>query len=257
MVRIQQIHSFSFQEMEPGYLSAGKNHSGAELIYVDQGSLHCVVDGRDIPLNHGQLLVCGADQWHMHYADLDVSPRILRVSFDLTAGTLDTLRDRSFAASGQLLAILEQMLLEWQTMDDYSWDIIGAQLSMLLLLLLRQAGGVEAGCVRNNENEIIRKTQQYTAAHIREKLSVPVVARQVGVSPSYLTALFHKHLHISPGEFIRRVKLQESKNMIRQRELNFTEIADALHYSTVHHFSRQFKEKYGITPTEYAKSVDR
>ena len=33
------------------------------------------------------------------------------------------------------------------------------------------------------------------------------------------------------------------------------EIAAALQYSTVHHFSRQFKEKFGITPTEYAKSV--
>ena len=29
----------------------------------------------------------------------------------------------------------------------------------------------------------------------------------------------------------------------------------ALQYSTVHHFSRQFKDKFGITPTEYAKSV--
>ena len=43
--------------------------------------------------------------------------------------------------------------------------------------------------------------------------------------------------------------------MIREGNLNFTEIAAALQYSTVHHFSRQFKEKFGITPTEYAKSV--
>ena len=50
-------------------------------------------------------------------------------------------------------------------------------------------------------------------------------------------------------------KLQESKQMIRENNLNFTEIAAALQYSTVHHFSRQFKEKFGITPTEYARSV--
>ena len=85
--------------------------------------------------------------------------------------------------------------------------------------------------------------------------SRPLVARQVDVSPSYLTALFHKNLQISPGEYIRRIKLQESKQMIRENDLNFTEIAAQLHYSTVHHFSRQFKEKFGITPTEYAKSV--
>lgn len=87
------------------------------------------------------------------------------------------------------------------------------------------------------------------------KLSVPMVAREVGVSPSYLTALFHKNLQISPGEYIRRAKLQESKLMIREGKMNFTEIAQVLQYSTVHHFSRQFKEKFGITPTEYARSI--
>ena len=37
--------------------------------------------------------------------------------------------------------------------------------------------------------------------------------------------------------------------------MNFTEISEALQYSTVHHFSRQFKQMFGLTPTEYAKSV--
>jgi AraC-like DNA-binding protein len=70
-----------------------------------------------------------------------------------------------------------------------------------------------------------------------------------------MTALFHKNLQISPGEYIRRVKIQESKQMIREGNMNFTQIAATLHYSTVHHFSRQFKDKVGFTPTEYAKSV--
>ena len=33
------------------------------------------------------------------------------------------------------------------------------------------------------------------------------------------------------------------------------QIAAALHYSTIHHFSRQFKEKFGMSPSEYAKSI--
>ena len=103
--------------------------------------------------------------------------------------------------------------------------------------------------------EIIRRAQQFISEHVREKLTVPLVARHVDVSPSYLTALFRKNLQISPGEYVRRIKLQESKQMIREDNMNFTEIAAALQYSTVHHFSRQFKDKFGITPTEYAKSV--
>jgi AraC-like DNA-binding protein len=81
------------------------------------------------------------------------------------------------------------------------------------------------------------------------------VAEQAQVSPSYLTALFHRHLQISPGEYIRRMKLQKSKQLIREGNMNFTEIAKALEYSTIYHFSRQFKQMFGVTPSEYAKSV--
>ena len=131
---------------------------------------------------------------------------------------------------------------------------------MLLLVLLREAqapSGVKLQGTNtvHSENEIIRHAQQYISAHIREKLSVRLIAQQVDVSPSYLTVLFQKNLQISPGEYIRRIKLQESKQMIRENNLNFTEIAAALQYPPVHHFPRQFKEKFGITPTEYARSV--
>lgn len=102
---------------------------------------------------------------------------------------------------------------------------------------------------------MVGHAQRFIGQNVRMKLSVPMVAREVGVSPSYLTALFHKNLQISPGEYIRRAKLQESKLMIREGKMNFTEIAQVLQYSTVHHFSRQFKEKFGITPTEYARSI--
>ena len=142
------------------------------------------------------------------------------------------------------------MLREQETTDALSGDIILCQLNLLLLLLLRETtaptgGKLQTANAVHSENEIIRQAQQFISSHIREKLSVPLVARQVDVSPSYLTALFHKNLQISPGEYIRRIKLQESKQMIRENNLNFTEIAAELQYSTVHHFSRQFKEEMG------------
>ena len=105
------------------------------------------------------------------------------------------------------------------------------------------------------ENTIIRKAQQYVQENVTQKLTVTVVAEAVGVSASYLTALFQKHLRFSPGEYIRRIKLQQSKQLIREGQMNFTQIAETLQYSTVHHFSRQFKQTFGMTPTEYAKSV--
>ena len=259
-LRIERIFTFFYQEKEQGFLFPGESHPMPELTYVDQGELHSVVNGQDLLLKQGDLVIYGANQWHMQYADIGIAPRFVTISFDADGVELSPLLERKFTAPQQVVTLLQSMLREQERMDSFSTDIIVSQLTLVLLQLLREAVQPTGSRVKNanavqNENEVIRRAQQFVAAHIREKLSVPMVAAQVGVSPSYLTVLFHKNLQISPGEYIRRIKLQESKQMIRENNLNFTQIASALQYSTVHHFSRQFKEKFGITPTEYAKSV--
>ncbi len=258
-LHIDGIYTFFYQEREQGFIYSGEEHPMPELTYVDQGELHSVTDGQDILLKPGDIAIFGPNQWHMHYADMGVAPRYVTVSFDLRGGDITPLLNRKFTAPQQAITLIQQMLQEQSRMDVHSTDMIISHLTTLMLLLLRQAdapaGRPKASNAVHSENEIIRRAQQYVSSHIREKLSVPGVAQKVGVSPSYLTALFHKNLQISPGEYIRRIKLQESKQMIRENSMNFKEIAQALQYSTVHHFSRQFKEKFGLTPTEYAKSV--
>ena len=259
-LQVDDVYTFFYQEKEQGFLFPGESHPMAELTYVDQGSLHSVAEGQDLLLKQGDLVIYGPGQWHMQYADIGVAPRFVTISFASRGSQLNALLNRKFTAPQKAVSLLQSMLREQETTDALSGDIILCQLNLLLLLLLRETtaptgGKLQTANAVHSENEIIRQAQQFISSHIREKLSVPLVARQVDVSPSYLTALFHKNLQISPGEYIRRIKLQESKQMIRENNLNFTEIAAELQYSTVHHFSRQFKEKFGITPTEYAKSV--
>ncbi len=258
-LRIDGIYTFFYQEREQGFLFSGEEHPMPELTYVDQGALHSVTDGQDILLQPGDIAIFGPNQWHMHYADMGVAPRYVTISFDLSGADIGPLLNRKFVAPQQAVTLIQQMLKEPERMDFHSPDMILSHLTSLMLLLLRQAG-IPAAKLRTansvrSDNETISRAQQYISAHIREKLSVPQVAQAVGISPSYLTALFHKNLQISPGEYIRRLKLQESKQMIRENSMSFTEISAALQYSTVHHFSRQFKDKFGITPSEYAKSV--
>ena len=258
-LRIESLYTFFYQEKEQGFIFPGESHPMPELTYVDQGSLHSVADGQDVLLEQGDIMVYMPNQWHMQYADMGVAPRFVTISFEMEGEALEALRDRKFKAPQQAVTLLQQMLREQEMIDDHSGDMILALLNQLLVILLRQvdapAEKIKNSNAVHSENEIIRRAQQFVGLHVREKLTVPLLAEKVDVSPSYLTALFHKNLQISPGEYIRRIKLQESKQMIRENALTFTEIAAALQYSTVHHFSRQFKEKFGITPTEYARSV--
>ncbi len=258
-LRVDCIYTFFYHEKEQGFIFPGEAHPMMELTYVDQGSIHSVAEGQDLLLEQGDMVLYGPGQWHMQYSDIGVAPRYVTISFDVSGCDIPQLVNRKFRSPQKAIVLLQQMLQEQERMDHSANDMIISLLTTMMITLLRTAQQPNdriqpLHCV-NNENDIIRRAQQYISEHVREKLSVTLVARKTDVSPSYLTALFHKHLQIAPGEYIRRIKLQESKQMIREGNRNFTEIAAALQYSTIHHFSRQFKEKFGITPSEYAKSV--
>ena len=257
-LRVECIYTFFYQEKEQGFLFSGESHPMAELTYVDQGALHSVADGQDLLLKQGDLVIYGPNQWHMQYADPGEAPRLVSAVFS-TASSLAPLCNRKIQPGQEAAGLLRRMLWEQENPDEYAQDMLLSLLTTLLLLLLRQTRQTQetaqSAVTLNRENMRIRRVQQYVSDHVQEKLSVPTVAKGCQLSPSYMTALFQKHLHISPAEYIRRIKLQYSKQLIREGNMNITQIAKALEYSTIHHFSRQFKDKFGITPSEYAKSL--
>lgn len=254
-----EIYTLFYREEESGFLFKGEQHSMYELTYVDRGQLHCVVDGNGYILKQGQLMIFDPHQWHMQYTDLDVTARFLTIAFDLVGTPAPRMADRVFELSSEEAAYLRRIVHESEQRDCYSGDIIRGNLKLLLLSILRNAGGsrrrLQTPVALHNENDLVSRTLRYVAAHVYDKLTVESVAREVGVSASHLTALFHRQMHISPGEYIRRVKLEESKCLIRDGKMNFSQIAAALKYSTIHHFSRQFKDNFGVSPSEYAKSI--
>ena len=51
------------------------------------------------------------------------------------------------------------------------------------------------------------------------------------------------------------MKIDAAKFMICDTSLNFTQISEKLGFTTVHYFSKLFKDKVGVSPSEYAKIV--
>ena len=254
-VQVDCLYTLFYQEREAGFVFPGETHSMAELVYVDQGSLHSVADGQDLILEQGDMVLYAPEQWPMQYADPPEAPRLVSIGFEARGVRWESLSNRRFHSDREAIRLLQQILAEQEQGDG---ERIFSLLTLLLLRLQGKNGKAEKQCVQpdiSGENIMIRKAQQYVQENVTQKLTVPVVAEAVGVSASYLTALFQKHLRFSPGEYIRRIKLQQSKQLIREGQMNFTQIAETLQYSTVHHFSRQFKQAFGMTPTEYAKSV--
>ena len=100
-------------------------------------------------------------------------------------------------------------------------------------------------------NRIIR----YMEEHIGEHLTIETICRDNLTGRSQLQKIFHKAYGCGVIDFFTSMKIDAAKQLIRSNQLNFTEIADRLGYTSVHYFSRQFKQLTGMTPSEYATSI--
>ncbi|MBR2181136.1 MAG: helix-turn-helix transcriptional regulator [Oscillospiraceae bacterium] len=73
-------------------------------------------------------------------------------------------------------------------------------------------------------------------------------------SKSHLKALFKKNTGYSIMDYYTHLKLERAKILINEGNLSISDIAELLGYSSIHYFSRVFKAKTGITPTEFKNS---
>lgn len=256
---VPNIYTLFYQEKEKAFFFKGEHHSMLELTYVDKGSMHSVVNGVDHLLSQGEMMLYGPEQWHMQYSDADSAVSFFTISFDLQCPFLELLLGRRFALNSAQAKMLQRLMRENEQADDFSNDIMIVLLEQLLLEVLRMENPAEAKLRSSvslyNENSIVGTVQAYIAENIYRKLTVGLVAAENNISVSHLSALFRRHMNISLGEYIRRAKLEEGKSLIWEGRNSFSQIATLLHYSSANHFSKQFKDHFGLTPSQYARSV--
>ncbi|HVD99054.1 MAG TPA: helix-turn-helix transcriptional regulator [Cytophagaceae bacterium] len=97
--------------------------------------------------------------------------------------------------------------------------------------------------------------------YLEEKLPTSKIssylADKIGHSYGYIYNLFSEVTHTSIGNYIILQKTERAKQLMTTTELTFTEIAWKLNYSSVAHFSNQFKNATGITPTAFQRIMNK
>ena len=84
-------------------------------------------------------------------------------------------------------------------------------------------------------------------------LSNQTLADVCNISEVYLRKLFIKHLNTTPKQYICDIRLSKAKQLLSEGILKTNAICEQCGFSSLSNFSRFFKEKTGLTPTEYLK----
>ena len=87
-------------------------------------------------------------------------------------------------------------------------------------------------------------------------ISLDRVAKQVNISPNYLSAIFSQEVGQTLIEYLTFKRIDEAKFMLRQTDNRLSEIAFAVGYKDPRYFSFVFKKVSGCTPSEYRKGTN-
>jgi len=117
--------------------------------------------------------------------------------------------------------------------------------------------------IDSQKNALIQKTKDVITEMIYREENLPSVkisayiSEKVNYSYGYLAALFSEITYTSIENYIIIQKIERAKQLMLQEDLNLTEIAYRLSYSSVAHLSTQFKKTTGLTPSAFQSIIKK
>ncbi|MEX0324978.1 MAG: AraC family transcriptional regulator [Puniceicoccaceae bacterium] len=87
--------------------------------------------------------------------------------------------------------------------------------------------------------------------------SISQWALEAGISTGYLSRIIRKYSEESPLQMLLRLKMNRAGELLLQEDLLIKQVADAIGYEDPYHFSRLFKQFFGLSPKHFRESVKR
>ena len=107
------------------------------------------------------------------------------------------------------------------------------------------------------ESRFIGEVKAFLAEHLSEQLTVGDLCARFWVGQTALMRKFKSETGRSPMEYFTGMKIAEARRRIADGTATFTELAEELGFSSIHYFSKVFKQKTGMTLTEYSRLAGR
>jgi two-component system, response regulator YesN len=100
----------------------------------------------------------------------------------------------------------------------------------------------------------VKLAMRFVRERYRENISLEQAAEYVGITSSYLSRLFKEETKLTFTEFLNRVRIDISKQLIENGNLTVKQICEHVGFASYNYFFKVFKELEGVTPQAFAKS---
>lgn len=276
LFNVERLVTAHYFEFTPEFAWAGEKHDFWETVYVDSGAVEIRSDGDVHILEQGDLFFHQPNEFHSIRA-YRTAPNVLILSFQCRSDAMERFRKSKFKANRNVKQILNRIIEEARKTfvlphNDPSMrelklnpdaplggeQMIKNLMEELFILLLRQVNEKDPDPLflsRDTvEDRLAESMVAYIGENARRRLTVAEICQKFSYSATYLEQVFRAHTGTSLARYITAAKIALARQMLRENDLNVTQIAEALGYETPQYFSRVFRKVTHMSPSDYKRS---
>lgn len=271
VTKIANIHYFEFTNQ---YYTFKDKHEFRELLYVDSGFVKVDSENYTGVVNESQLIIHRADEIHSLTCPDDEASNVIIIGFECMCGELDVFSNNPVTLNDVEKRLLTEIILEGRSVflppydvpnqkdmkkrNDYPFgadQMIKIKMENLLIELVRGIGSTEEQNTGEISNEKVQEIVRYISDNYKEKIRLSELCFLFGTNKTTLCNRFRAYTGETIVEYISKLRIKKAKKLMRSGEYNLTEISAIVGFSSVHYFSRIFKQYEGQSPTSYIKTI--
>ena len=252
---------FQFEGKDGHYVREKHWHRSIEIFAVFEGTLAFFINEEEYPLGSGEFILLNSNEIHSISSPEANRTIVLQIPMNVlrnveTGGGLILFTHSPKRQDSKIMELIGSMYQELQERgSEYEWKV-QSDFFMLVYLLHTKYRKRE---ILPEEIRHYRKLNRLSTitGYIREnytkELSLEMVADRFGYSPSYLSRMFRKYAQTNYKTYLQNVRIEYGFRELANTDHTIGEIALNNGFPNQKAFTREFKKKYGILPSEYRR----
>ena len=278
LINITKIVTIHYYEFDKSFAFDGETHNFWEMVYVDKGNVIVKSESEELLLGQGDVIFHKPNEFHAIKA-FESEPNFFVISFVCNSPAMIYFENYHTRLDRKLKPFISAIIGEAEAtfiipkndpnlkgLAKKENAIIGGEqflktyLEQLLISLIRDINKVSKSEVFPNkesmENHLIISIEDFIEKNIDTKFKISDVCKKLGYSKSYLCKIFHEQTGKTIADYAMRAKINRAKELIRENNLNFSQISDKLSFDNPQYFSRTFKRITKMSPTEFRETLN-
>ena len=131
-----------------------------------------------------------------------------------------------------------------------NYEEFGSCIDHLKISLYQKSVAKDSG---KEEERVIAGVIRYMQEHLEEEITLNVLAEKFHLSSAYISQLFKSEIGVNFLSYLTNIRMEQAKKLLVTTAASVAEISERSGYGDYRVFTKAFKKKEGMTPSQYRR----